>query len=191
MRELSLHILDIAENSVSAKAKNITIEIVEDTKADLLKLSVQDDGRGMDSEMLVKVVDPFVTSRTTRKVGLGIPLLKAAAEECNGSFEITSRIGEGTKLIVQFQHSHIDRMPLGDYTTTILHLVIANPQVHWMFLYRYNDQSFNFNDEPIKAELGGISMSEPLILNWIREMLESGIADAQNNSKAGHVSKTH
>lgn len=190
MRELSLHILDIAENSISAKAQNITIEVIEDIKADLLKLSVQDDGCGMDSEMLAKVVDPFVTSRTTRKVGLGIPLLKAAAEACNGSFEITSQVGRGTKLTVQFQHSHIDRMPLGDLTTTILHLLIANPKVHWLFEYQFNDQRFIFDDEPIKTELEGMSMTEPSILNCLREMLESGVNEAQNIKTADHVSKT-
>jgi hypothetical protein len=190
LRELSLHILDIAENSISAKAKNITIEVVENTIIDLLKISITDDGCGMDPEMVAKVIDPFVTSRTTRKVGLGIPLLKAAAEACNGSFEITSHVGEGTQMTVQFQNSHIDRMPMGDLTTTILHLVVANPQVHWMFKYQYNDDHFIFDDEPIKAELDGMSMSEPSILNCLRDMLESGIKETQVTEKTDHVSKS-
>ena len=179
MRELSLHLLDIAENSISAKAKNITIEVSEDLRSDLLKLSVQDDGCGMSPEMAASVIDPFVTTRTTRKVGLGIPLLKEAAEACNGFLKLESILGEGTKIFVQFQHSHIDRMPLGDLVTTLLHLVVANPSVHWIFRDQYNDQEFIFDDEPVKAELQGVPLSEPSILSCLREMLQSGIAEAR------------
>ena len=177
MKELSLNLLDIAENSISANAKNITITIVENEKTDLLKLKVEDDGSGMDSDMLSRVVDPFVTSRTTRKVGLGIPLLKAAAEGCNGSFQLNSNVGVGTMLEVQFQRSHIDRMPLGDISTTFLHLLVANPQVHWVFEYDTDERQFIFDDEPIKAELGDIPMSDPTVLACLREMIETGITE--------------
>ena len=135
--------------------------------------------------MAASVIDPFVTTRTTRKVGLGIPLLKEAAEACNGSLVLESKLGAGTKISVQFQHSHIDRMPLGDITTTFLHLLVANPAVHWVFRYRFNDQEFIFDDEPVKAELEGVSLSEPSILSCLREMLQSGITDA----KADHEAK--
>jgi hypothetical protein len=181
LRELSLHILDIAENSISAKAKDITIEVVEDLKLDLLKLSIQDDGCGMTPEMAASVIDPFVTTRTTRKVGLGIPLLKEAAEACKGGLSLESKVGEGTRIDVQFQRSHIDRMPLGDLVTTMLHLEVANPAIHWTFKYRFNDQEFIFDDEPIKAELEGVSLSEPSILSCLREMLQSGIDEARAN----------
>ena len=179
MRELSLHLLDIAENSISAKAKNIVIEVVENIKSDLLQLSVQDDGCGMSPEMAAQVVDPFVTTRTTRKVGLGIPLLKEAAEACNGGLSLVSKIGEGTKISVWFQHSHIDRMPLGDLVTTMLHLEVANPQVHWVLNYQFNENSYVFDDAPVKAELEGVSLSEPEILNCLREMIRSGIDEAR------------
>ena len=184
MRELSLHLLDIAENSISAKAKNIIIEVVEDVKADLLKLSVQDDGCGMSPEMVARVIDPFVTTRTTRKVGLGIPLLKEAAEACNGNLHVESEEGKGTKLSVQFQYSHIDRMPLGDIAATLLHLLVANPSIHWVFRYRYNDHEFVFDDTPVKAELQGMPLTEPAILNVLREMLQTGLDEA----RADHVS---
>jgi hypothetical protein len=184
LRELSLHLLDIAENSISAKAKNITIEVIEDLRTDLLKLSVQDDGCGMSPEMAASVIDPFVTTRTTRKVGLGIPLLKEAAEACNGSLQLESKIDVGTRIDVQFQRSHIDRMPLGDIITTILHLEVANPAVHWVFKYGFNDQEYIFDDEPVKAELEGVSLSEPSILSCLREMLQSGVDEA----RAGHES---
>jgi len=143
LRELSLHLLDIAENSVAAGAKNITITVEEDTIANRLKMSVEDDGKGMDAEMVARVTDPFVTSRTTRKVGLGIPLLKAAAEACQGYLKIESQLGKGTRLEVEFQHDHIDRMPLGDLIGTILNLVVAYPHTHWCFKYRANGKKIH------------------------------------------------
>ena len=123
MKELSLHILDIAENSISAGAKNIEIKIIEDTQADLLQITVQDDGKGMDAETAALLTDPFYTTRTTRKVGLGLPLFKEAAVACNGSMQISSKPGLGTNVVISFQFSHIDRMPLGDLSGTILTLI--------------------------------------------------------------------
>jgi hypothetical protein len=175
VRELSLHLLDIAENSVAANASRVKIVVIEDSKVDLLQMSVEDNGKGMDAEMVARVVDPFVTSRTTRKVGLGIPLLKEAAEACNGFLKITSKIGQGTVVFVQFQLSHIDRMPLGNLADTFLQLLIANPSIHWIFEYRVNEKHFEFDDSPIKDELAGISLTEPSILSYLRVTLETGI----------------
>lgn len=180
MRELSLHLLDIAENSIAAGARNITIEINENSKVDLLKLMVIDDGRGMDEETVKKVIDPFVTSRTTRKVGLGIPLLKEAAEACNGSLTITSEIGKGTEIVVTFQRSHIDRMPLGDIATTFLNLLVANPQIHWIFNYAADDQEFQLDDREIKDVIGNILLTEPDIIGFLRELIKNGIEQVQN-----------
>jgi anti-sigma regulatory factor (Ser/Thr protein kinase) len=175
VRELTLHLLDIAENSIAAGAKNINIQIEEDSDKDLLKLIVSDDGRGMNAETVKKVIDPFVTSRTTRKVGLGIPLLKEAAEACNGSFELKSTLGKGTELSVQFQRSHIDRMPLGDASTTFQNLFFSNPNIHWIFEYRVDGKEFVFDDKEIKDELQGVPLTEPEIIRVIRGMFESGI----------------
>lgn len=177
MRELALHLLDIAENSIAAGAQNITIVVMEDTVNDRLRMSVEDDGRGMDAETIQKVLDPFYTTRTTRKVGLGIPLLKAAAEACNGFLEIHSTPGKGTLLEVEFQHSHIDRMPLGHLASTVLSLVIAAPEIHWRLEYIVNQSSFVFDDAPIKAELVDVPLTEPDILVFLTEMLENGIAE--------------
>lgn len=175
MRELSLHLLDIAENSISAGASSIKISVVEDSNIDLLQMTIADNGKGMSPEMVAQVTDPFITSRTTRKVGLGIPLLKAAAEACNGSLVITSTPGTGTTLIVQFQLSHIDRMPIGDLVTTILNLIVSNPFVHWVFEYRFNENVASFDDEPVKQALGDVPMSEPEVLSCIRSMIEETI----------------
>ena len=179
MRELALHLLDIAENSVAADAGDITIAVDEDTKKDRLKISVEDNGKGMDEEMVARVIDPFVTSRTTRKVGLGIPLLKAAAEGCNGYLRINSALGKGTRLEAEFQRSHIDRMPLGDLAGTWFELLVAWPQIHWTFRYRSNGNEFLFDDAPIKNELGDVSLSEPAILTYLRETLQDGVKNIE------------
>jgi hypothetical protein len=175
LRELALHLLDIAENGVSAQAKNITIEVFENSSDDRLIMSVIDDGKGMDAEMVAKIIDPFVTSRTTRKVGLGIPLLKAAAESCNGFLKIHSATGKGTRVDVEFKNSHIDRMPLGDLASTMLTLTICSPEVHWILNYKRDDKQFIFDDAPIKLELGDIPLCEPSILSFVRKVLEEGV----------------
>lgn len=179
MRELSLHLLDIAENSITAGSKNIVIEIEEDSITDLLKLKVEDDGRGMSEEMARQVVDPFVTTRTTRKVGLGIPLLKEAAEACNGSLKLSSEIGKGTTIVVTFQRSHIDRMPLGDISTTFLNLLVSNPDTHWNFSYKVNSHVFSFDDIEIKETIGDVPLTEPEILSILRQMIKTGIEEVQ------------
>lgn len=184
MREIALHILDIAENSVAAGASEVHISVVEDIQADRLQVAVSDNGRGMDADLLARVTDPFVTSRTTRKVGLGIPLLKAAAEACNGYLRITSTVGKGTHLEAEFQRSHIDRMPLGDLAGTVLTLVIGHPHVHWVFDYRVGEAGFIFDDEPIKRELAGVPLTEPAILAFVREMLREGVDTVQRDGIA-------
>lgn len=181
MRELALHLLDIAENSVSAQAKNISISVWEDTRSDRLSMTIEDDGCGMDADTVAKITDPFVTSRTTRKVGLGIPLLKAAAEACDGSLTIESTLGKGTRIRVDFKRSHIDRMPLGDLASTLQTLVIGSPEVHWRFLYCVDGQEFEFDDEAVKQELEGISLSDPQVLRFVREYLNEGIQNIQPN----------
>jgi hypothetical protein len=173
--------LDIIENSISAQAHNITVEIIEDTHEDRLSMSVQDDGKGMDAEMVSRVVDPFVTSRTTRKVGLGIPLFKEAAEACDGCLSIQSEVGKGTRLDVNFQRSHIDRAPLGNLPNTFLGIIIGTPQIHWVLKYQVNSEIFIFDDQPIKEELQDIPLSDPEVIKFVRTMLEEGITSIQTN----------
>ncbi|MCL4297272.1 MAG: ATP-binding protein [Anaerolineae bacterium] len=185
MREIALHLLDIAENGVKAGASLIEITVEEDLPNDRLKVAVEDNGQGMDDQLLARVTDPFVTSRTTRKVGLGLPLLKAAAEACRGHLLITSKPGQGTRLDVEFQRSHIDRMPLGDLVGTWLILVVGFPKVHWMFHYRAETQvgqagaQFTFDDEPIKRELEDVPLTDPSVLAFVRELLEEGVRRVQ------------
>ncbi len=180
MREIALHLLDIAENSVAAGGQNICIEVQENLQSDLLTTSITDDGRGMDAETAQRVLDPFYTTRTTRKVGLGIPLLKLAAEMSEGRLSLDTEPGKGTKIEASFRHSHIDRMPLGDLASTFLALLVSYPKIHWTLIYETTDKggekgSFIFDDTELKAELDGMSITEPEILKFVRGMLEEGV----------------
>jgi hypothetical protein len=180
MREIALHLLDIAENSVAAQSHNVSIEVDENLKNDLLLVSVTDDGRGMDAKTAQQVLDPFYTTRTTRKVGLGIPLLKLAAEMAEGSLSLVTEAGKGAKIEASFRHSHIDRMPLGDLAVTFLTLLVSYPHVHWVFVYQVMDRDgrsdeFKFDDVELKEVLGDTSMTEPDILKFVRGLFEEGI----------------
>ena len=187
MRELTLHLLDIAENGVSAGAQNITITIVEDLRTDRLRLAVEDDGRGMDAAMVEQVTNPFITTRTTRKVGLGIPLLKLAAEMCEGGLTVVSTPNVGTKITAEFQRSHIDRMPLGDVPNTMLSLLVGWPQVHWMLIYRVDAEEFVFDDSPVKEILGDLPLSDPEVITFLRGALNEGISDVTQRTRGDNV----
>ena len=181
MRELALHLLDIAENSIAAGAKNVQIVAEEDHANDRLRLAVIDDGCGMDAQMVSRVTDPFITTRTTRKVGLGIPLLKAAAEACDGFLKITSAVGKGTRIDVEFRYSHIDRMPLGDLPGTWLTLLVSYPAIHWVFRYNKGSSCFEFDDALLKTEMGDIPLTEPTILTYLRQCLQEGVSGIQSS----------
>jgi len=175
VRELSLHLLDIAENSVAARATVISILVEENLADDQFSMAVIDNGCGMSPEMVDRVLGPFVTSRTTRKVGLGLPLLKAAAEACNGSLTIQSTLKQGTKVEVNFQRSHIDRMPLGDLGSTFISLLIGAPDIRWLFHYRVNDQRYELDSQPIQETLDGVPLTDPAVLAYLREEIEGGV----------------
>jgi hypothetical protein len=181
LRELALHLLDIAENSVAAGAKTIQIVAEEDLINDRLRLAVIDDGAGMDAQMVTRVTDPFVTTRTTRKVVLSIPLLKAAAEACNGFLIISSAPGKGTRIDVEFQHSHIDRSPLGDLPGTWLTLLVSYPAIHWIFQYKNSSSCFEFDDVLFKREIGDFPLAEPTILTFLRQCLQEGVSGIQSS----------
>ena len=192
MRELSLHLLDIAENSISAGASRIVISVREDLVADELWLEVVDNGKGMTPEMVAKVLDPFVTSRTTRNVGLGIPLLKQAAEACVGFLTLESELGKGTKLTAKFQHSHIDRMPLGNLEDTIITLLLGTPGVNWVFRYQYNDQVFEFDDTEFKEALGDLPLGDFRVIEFLSDTINEGVRKARNiTTKEGVVYANH
>ncbi len=177
MRELSLHILDIAQNSVVAEAREIRIAIIENLVEDKLTIRIKDDGRGMDALTLERVVDPFYTTRTTRKVGLGIPMFKATAEGCNGSFEIRSELGVGTEIDAEFQHSHIDRVPLGNMSETIITIIQANTDIDLIYTHCYNDKKFTLNTKDIKKTLVDLPINNMDVLLWLRGYINEALQE--------------
>ena len=171
MREIALNILDIAENSVKAKASLIEITV---TAADnILTVTITDNGKGMSKDFLEKVTDPFTTTRTTRKVGMGIPLFKDAAEMTGGSFEIESEPGRGTRVTARFVIDSIDRAPLGDISDTAVTLL--GPDIDFVWVYTVNGRSFSFDTREIKAELGDIPIDSPEIISFLRNLLKENI----------------
>jgi hypothetical protein len=174
VRELSLHILDVLQNSLEAGASKVTLTIEEDLMADRLTITVTDNGRGMDADTVTKVLDPFFTTRTTRHVGLGLPLFAAAARRCNGDLVVESELGKGTTVRATFQHSHIDRAPLGDIRNTILSFLLAARPVDLHYVHRVNDRQFEFDTADIRAELGNVPLSHPAVRDWLSEFIAEG-----------------
>lgn len=174
MREIALHILDIAQNSVTADAQNVGIDVIEDTAADTLTVIVTDDGCGMSPEFLKQVTDPFTTKRTTRKVGLGIPLFKLAAENTGGSFEIKSEVGKGTVVKAVFGLTHIDRQPLGNMAETMLGLVTTYENVNFVYTHRVDEKEFILNTAELKEILGDVPFSNLKVYSWLSGYLSEG-----------------
>lgn len=175
MRDLSLHILDIVQNSLRARAKNVEIAILEDDHKEVLCLKISDDGVGMDNETLNKVLDPFYTSRKTRKVGLGLPLLAQAAKACGGDFTIDSCPNQGTTVKAKFVKSHIDMLPLGNLADTMVSLIAANPDVDFTFTYKTDRGEFYFDTREVKAQLEDVPITVPMVLDWIKQFVEQGM----------------
>ncbi len=175
MEELALNILDVACNSVAAEATLIDIDVSVDTKSDKLSISVSDNGKGMSKEFLEKVTDPFATTRTTRKVGMGLPLFKMAALTADGEFAIDSETGVGTKTTASFKLSHIDRMPLGDLPSTVVTLIGAAKSADIVLKYAVDGREFVFDTRKIKKVLDGVDITESEIIVWLKEMMKENI----------------
>lgn len=152
MEDMSLHILDVAENSISSSAKRIEIRIDEDPDKDVLTIEIKDDGQGMDEQALQKALDPFFTTRTTRRVGLGLPLLAQAARETDGKIELDSGPGRGTTVRATFGYSHPDRKPMGDILETIRTLVMGHPEIDFLFEHKKNGSVYRFDTREIDGK---------------------------------------
>lgn len=163
MEELSLHILDIVENSLRAGATDVGISIIEDSRNDSLTIEIDDDGTGMDADTMEKAQDPFYTTKPTKKVGLGLSLLREAARTAGGDLSVQSEPGRGTNVKAIFQYSHIDRQPIGDLLGTLKTLMIANPDVRFHFHHKTDDQEYDFDMEELgiaSASSNGVMRSE-------------------------------
>jgi len=175
LRDISLHILDIMQNSIAAKASLIKVDISAACEAEMLRIVIQDNGCGMDAELLARVTDPFSTTRTTRKVGLGIPLFKASAEQSGGSFNITSQKGVGTIVTVQFAVNNIDRPPLGELAGVITDMASAYAEVEIQLMLDNGREQFVFNSREISQTLGEVPLSEFTVVKWLREYIGEGV----------------
>jgi len=173
LRELSLHILDLAENGITAGADRITIRVDETFLGTHIKITVTDNGKGMDSAMVSAVSDPFVTTRTTRRVGMGIALFKAAAERCNGSFDIQSAPEKGTTVWATFEANHIDRAPVGNMGETITTLIAGFPDISIHYDHILYRDSFNLDTAELKQDLDGIELDNPHVLSRIKEIINN------------------
>jgi hypothetical protein len=169
--------LDIAQNSVTAGAKNIGLAVIADTQKDILRVKISDDGCGMDKELLERASDPFATTRKTRKVGLGLPFYRMAAESAGGGFNIESEVGKGTVVTASFQIGHIDRTPLGDLGETVLALITGSPQIEFVFEYGIDGRNFIMDTREIKAQTQDAPLDAPEIVEFLREYLHENIED--------------
>ena len=177
MPELSLNILDVAKNSVRAEATLIRIAVLADTLADTLTITIADDGCGMTPEQVQRVTDPFFTTRTTRKVGLGVPFFKMAAEITGGSFSIDSTPGVDTTTTAVFGLKSIDRMPLGDFAGTITTLIQSSPDIDFLVEYGIDGEQFAMDTRQFREILGGVPLNEPEVLAYIGAFLEENMSE--------------
>lgn len=182
MPEIALNVLDIAQNSIRAGAARIEITVDIRLAEDKLMIVIADDGCGMTTEQLAQVEDPFYTTRTTRKAGLGVPFFKMAAVSTGGSFSIRSEQGKGTIVTAVFGLSHIDRMPLGDINGAIYTLVTFNTQIDFVYTYRFDGRSFTLDTGELKNILDGVPPDMPQVSQFIREFLSENKLEADGGT---------
>lgn len=175
MKDLSMHIMDIVQNSVRAKAENVKLSIVLEEK--WLTIRVEDDGTGMNQETLDKVTDPFYTSRTTRKVGMGIPLIMQNAELTDGTMNLKSELGVGTTLTAKFGRTHIDRPPMGNIASTAAMMMTGNDGVNLLFEVRRGDDEFAISTNEVKEVMGDVDIRLPKVTSFLKEMIEENLKE--------------
>jgi hypothetical protein len=177
MRELSLHILDVVQNSLSAGASLITIQVDESSVQNRLKIEIIDNGKGIAPEQIQVVTDPFYTTRSSRKVGLGLALFRAAVQQSGGDFAITSELGQGTTIAAVFPYDNIDRAPLGNMADTILALVVGNPGVDFCYKHHYEAQIFTFDTRELGQYISRSELEIPMLAVELREYIVDALRD--------------
>ncbi|MCE5218309.1 ATP-binding protein [bacterium] len=175
MREISLHILDVARNSIEAGAQTLTVCVTENRAHDEMEILIEDDGSGMDAERLSQATDAFFTTRTTRRWGLGLPLFQATCERSGGKLEVTSAPGRGTRVRASLQLSHLDRPPLGDMGAVIQALTLEPALQRVKYRQQTDGQVFELDTGDLIEELGAGSLSDPAVLTWLREYVNEGV----------------
>lgn len=179
MKEIALHILDIVHNSIRAKAGEIIISIIENQTADDFIVVITDNGKGIPPDVLPHVADPFTTSRKTRKVGMGLALLKQNAEQTGGSLKIVSEPGQGTTITCRFSHQHIDRPPIGDISGVILQLITAFPAIRFIYKHKTEKSDYLLDTIELKEALGDLPASAPEVRTYLKEMIDENLNEIE------------
>ena len=177
MKELSMHVYDLMENSTAANSTLVTLTIRDSSRDNIYDFTIEDNGKGMSPEFLAKVTDPYTTSRTTRKVGLGLPLIKMNTEHCGGGMTLESQLGIGTKLHVWFQLDHLDRPPMGDLSGTIVMLAAAHEDIHIVYRHITDEGEYTFDTEEIREALDGMSMNDVSVMKYLKEMVQENLEE--------------
>jgi len=184
VKDISYHILDIVQNSLHAGATSVSVVLTENTDNSKLTLEISDNGCGMTAEKLKKVIDPFFTTSVTKKVGLGLPLLKQNAELTGGNFSIESAENKGTMVTAVFHNNHIDMIPMGDLAITFKALIAANPEINFIYRHTMHNQSFTLNTEEVRYELEDVKLNTPEVLNYLVDFIRYNLkALAMENEK--------
>lgn len=182
MREIALHILDIAENSIKAGAACIYILIDEDRLNNLLRIVIQDNGKGVSREKIAELTDPFVTSSTARKIGLGLSLFEAAAQRCGGRLTVTSEPRKGTTVTTTFQYDHIDRAPLGDTAATIGAMIAGYPGIDLVYTHAIDGKTFTLDTKSIKKELSAPSEAASKLALLVTRAIHQSLQSISNDN---------
>lgn len=183
MEDLAMQILELMMNSIQANAKHILLHIRSSTRDNVIAILQQDDGKGMDRELLERVTNPFATTRTTRKVGMGVAFMKGLTEACNGSFHIESTPGKGTSIRAEVQRDCIDTPPLGDIGEMMMECIQASESIDYEMVYETDSSKFVFQSSEIRQQLEGVSLQEPQVLLWIKEYINQNIEGMKEDMK--------
>jgi anti-sigma regulatory factor (Ser/Thr protein kinase) len=183
MQDLAMQVLEILMNSIQAGARRIILTITDSVKQNLIRFVITDNGKGMDEAMIQKVTDPFTTTRTTRRVGMGVAFMKGLTEQCNGTFRITSKVGSGTTVEASVQKDNIDTPPMGDLGEMMMDCIQADESIEFELTYATDSKQFVFQSSEIKEQLAGVSLLEPSILLWIKEYINQGIDQAKEDAR--------
>jgi Histidine kinase-, DNA gyrase B-, and HSP90-like ATPase len=177
LRELALHIMDVVENGLNAGATFIAFFVDEDRLANRLTITIRDNGRGIPEKLVNDALSPFFTTRTTRRVGMGLSLFREASRRCEGSFALKSEEGKGTEVSATFRLDHIDLAPLGDMGSTLSCLIMGNSGVDFLYRHRVDDRTFQLDTREVKAELEGVDINEPDVLRYIDALIKESLSE--------------
>ena len=182
MKELAMHVYDLMENSTAANSTEVKLTIRDSLKDNIYAFTIEDNGKGMTPEFMAKVTDPYTTSRTTRKVGLGLPLIKMNTENCGGGMKLQNEVGKGTRLDFWFQHNHWDRPPMGDLAGTIVMLCAAHEDIHIIYKHITDEGEFVFDTDEIHEALDGMSMNDVKVMGWLKDMVQENLEAIHYNN---------